>query len=160
MPQAEWLSLFTSRRHLVQFFADILLLSIAMLADGWILVRVAREVGVYLALALEAAVAPAAVIVVGSTIHHQIQYLYRSAWDGDFRPKQYGLLAAYVVAGVLLVLPGFATDVIGLLIYTPPGRTLFVALFIRRNRERIPVVYEYFKLNVYSDGDGPTSDGR
>lgn len=160
MPQPEWLALFTSRRHLAQFFSDILLLGLAMLADGWILVRVAREVGVYLALALEAAVALAAVIVVGSTIHHHLQRLHRSAQEGSFRPKQYALLAAYVVAGVLLVLPGFVTDIIGLLIYTPPGRPVFVALFLRRNRERIPVVYEYFKLKVYSDGNGPEGDAQ
>jgi UPF0716 protein FxsA len=132
----------------------------AMLADGWILVRLAREVGVYLALALEGTVALVAVVVVGSTIHHQLQHLRRSAHLGDFRPKQYGLLAAYIVAGVLLVLPGFATDIIGLLVYIPPGRNVFVTLFVRRNKDRIPVVYEYFKLNVYSDGSEPTGDGR
>lgn len=160
MPQTEWLALFTSRRHLVQFFSDILLLGLAMLADGWILVRVARDVGVYLALALEAAVALGAVIIVGSTIHHQIQHLHRSAREGSFQPKQYARLAAYVVAAVLLVLPGFATDLIGLLIYTPPGRSLFVAFFLRRNRERLPVVYEYFKLKVYSDGNERGGDAR
>lgn len=155
MPQPEWLTLFTSRRHLAQFFSDILVLGLAMLADGWILVRVAREIGVYLALAMEAVVALGALIIVGSTIHHQIQHLHRSAREGSFEPKQYARLAAYVVAGVLLVLPGFATDVMGLLIYTPPGRLLFVAIFLRRNRDRIPVVYEYFKLKVYSDGNEP-----
>jgi UPF0716 protein FxsA len=160
VPRSEWLALFTSRRHLTQFFADILLLAMAMLADGWILVRLAREVGVYLALALEGVVALAAVIVVGSAIHHQLQLLHRSARSGDFRPKQYGLLAAYIVAGVLLVLPGFATDVLGALIYLPPGRNVFVALFLRKNRERIPVVYEYFKMSVYSDGSESKADGR
>jgi len=160
VPHAEWLSLFTSRRHLGQFLSDILVLGLAMLADGWVLVRISREVGVYFALALEGAVAVVAVLVVGSTIHHQIQRLQRSARRGDFQPKEFALLAAYVVAGVLLVLPGFATDALGILIYVPPGRTLFVALFVRRNRERIPVVYEYVKLSVYSDGSEPTGDGQ
>jgi len=130
------------------------------MADGWLLVRISRAVGVYFALALEGTVAVVAVLVVGSTIHHQIQRLQRAARQGDFQPKQFALLAAYVVAGVLLVLPGFATDAAGLLIYIPPGRTLFVALFVRRNRERLPVVYEYFKLSVYADGSASTDDER
>lgn len=160
MPQAEWLSLFTSRRHLGLFLSDILMLGLAMLADGWLLVRISRAVGVYFALALEGSVAVVAVLVVGSTIHQQIKRLQRSAREGEFHPKQFALLAAYVVAGVLLVLPGFATDAAGLLIYIPPGRTLFVMVFVRRNRERLPVVYEYFKLSVYADDTASTDDGR
>ncbi|MFW5694042.1 MAG: FxsA family protein [Alkalispirochaeta sp.] len=160
MPQAEWLSSFTSRRHLVHFLSDILLLGLAMLADGWILVRVARAVGVYFALALEGVVAAVAVLVVGSTINRQIRLLHQLCRKGDFQPKQFARLAAYIVAGVLLVLPGFATDGLGLLLYIPPGRTLFEVMFARNHRERLPAVYEYFTLAVYSDDTASTDDGR
>ena len=155
MPQPEWLAAFTSRRHLAQFFSDILLLGLLMLADGWILVRVARAVGVYLALALEASVAIAATVVVGSSIVQQIRTIRAAARDGSFRPAHYAVLAAYVVAAILLVLPGFASDVVGALIYLPPGRYLFVWVFLRRTGSRLPVVYEYLKLSVYSDDVAP-----
>ena len=151
MTQPEWLVMFTTRRHLTRILSDLLLLSLIMLADGWVLVRLARTTGVYLALALEAGVAIVAVVVVGSSINKQILLLRRSALNGEYRPTEFARLAAMVVAATLLVLPGFAGDGLGVLIYVPPGRHLFMTLFLRRYRHRLPAVYEYLTMSVYSD---------
>ncbi|TVR71780.1 MAG: FxsA family protein [Spirochaetaceae bacterium] len=160
---AEWLVLFTSRKHLATFFSNLLLLAIVVLADGWILVNVARRIGVYAALALEGAVALAAVIILGNSINHRIRVIREEARAGFFRPARYARLASVVTAAILLILPGFASDVLGLLIYYPPGRLLFSAFFLRRHRETLPVVYEYLKLSIFSDeperGGAPAKGG-
>lgn len=150
----EWLVLFTSRRHLARFLSDVLTLGLVMLIDGWFLVRLARLYGVYLALALEGIVAIAAIVIVGSSISKQIRHLRTDARDGTYRPSGYAELATLVVAATLMVLPGFASDAIGVLLYLPPGRQVCRALFERRHRERLPVVYEYLKLSVFSSDDG------
>ncbi len=149
----EWLVLFTSRRHLVRFFSDVLALGLVMLLDGWLLVRLARQSGVYLALATEGIVAIAAIVIVGSSIGKQIRQLRNEARSGAYRPSGYAELAALVAAATLLVLPGFASDAIGILLYLPPGRQVCAAVFVRRHRERLPVVYEYLKLSVFSSDD-------
>ena len=154
----EWLVLFTSRRHLVRFFSDVLALGLVFLIDGWLLVRLARRSGVYLALALEGIVAIAAMVIVGSSISKQIQQLRNEARDGAYRPAGYAELATLVVAATLLLLPGFASDALGILLYLPPGRQVCAAIFVRRHRERLPVVYEYLKLSVFSSGDGSPAD--
>lgn len=159
MSQPEWLASFTSRRTLAQFLSDVLLLGLLMLVDGWILVRLARQLGVYLALAIQASVAVVAVIVVGSTINRQIRTIRAAARAGTYRPIHYAQLATSVVSAVLLVLPGFATDAVGAVLYFPPGRYLFVWWFLRRNAGRLPVVYEYLKLSVFSDDDEPANGG-
>jgi UPF0716 protein FxsA len=158
VPRPEWLVMFTSRQHLLQLLSDVLVLSLFMIADGLILVHLSRETGVYLALALEGAVAIAAVIVVGSSVNKEIQALRSSARNGRYLPRRFARLAGCVVAGVLLVLPGFATDALGILIYLPPGRYLFTAIFLRRNGDRLPVVYEYLKLSVFSGDEPEASD--
>ena len=154
MPHPEWLSLFTNRRHLARTLSHLLVLGLVMLADGWVLVRVARRSGVYLALALEAAVAVVAVIIVGSTIVRQIGVLRTDAFEGQYRPREFARLAAVVTAAVLLVLPGFVSDAVGMMLYLPPGRQLFMTGFVLRNRDELPTVYEYLKLAVFSD-DAP-----
>lgn len=150
---AEWLVLFTSRRYLATFVSNLLVLAIIVLADGYILVNIARETGVYAALALEGAVAILAVIVLGNSINHRIATIREEARAGFFRPHRYARLASVVVAAVLLVLPGFASDVLGLLVYYPPGRLFFSYLFLRRHGDTLPVVYEYLKLSIFSEDD-------
>lgn len=156
--QPEWIALFVSRRHLARVVSDLLLLALAMLGDGWILVRIARTTGVYLALALEGIVAVAALVIVGSSVLRQIREIRAAARAGFFRARQYANLAASIVAGLLLLLPGFATDLIGLLVYLPPGRQIFRWVFLRRQAERLPQVYEYVKLSVFSADDAPADD--
>lgn len=151
---AEWLVLFTSRRHLAAFLSNLLILGIIILADGLVLVHVARRTGVYAALALEGAVAIVAIIVLGNSINHRIRIIRQEARLGVFRPHRYARLASVVIAAILLVLPGFAGDILGLLIYYPPGRFVFSAIFLRRHGEALPRVYEYLKLSIFSD-DGP-----
>lgn len=155
---AEWLVLFTSRKHLATFFSNLLVLAIIVLADGWILVNISRRTGIYAALALQGSVAFIAVIVLGNSINHRIRIIREEARAGYFRPQRYARLASVVTAAILLILPGFASDLLGLLIYYPPGRLLFAALFLRRHRDILPRVYEYLKLSIFSDDDAGSAD--
>lgn len=150
---AEWLVFFTSRRQLAAFFSNLLFLAVIVLADGWVLIQVARPLGIYAALALHGSVAIFAIIILGNSINHRIKDIRSDARSGFFRPHRYARLAAVVIATVLLILPGFVSDGIGLLIYYPPGRIIFSWLFLRRYRESLFEVYEYLTLAVFSDDD-------
>lgn len=146
----DWLLYVIDRTNLFRLFSNLLGLSTVMLIDGWILVRVARRSGVYLALAIEGLVALVALIVIGSSIHRHLERLRANARDGRFVPAEYARLVTIVLAGILLVLPGFASDAIGLLFYLPPFRGIFVWIVLALLRERLPAVDEHLKLQLFS----------
>ncbi len=124
-----------------------------MLVDGWILVRVARQIGVYLALAIEATTAIAALVIVGSSINRHLARIHKNALNGRFDPHAYARFFTIVIAGVMLVVPGFASDLIGLVMYLPPTRRLFVAIAARILGARLPVLDEHLKLQLFSGDD-------
>lgn len=149
----DWLLFAFDRTNLFRLFSNLLGLSLVMLADGWILVRLSRHLGVYLALALEAITAVFALVVIGSSIHRHLQRLYDTARLGRYDPRDYVRCITLVIGGVLLVLPGFAGDAIGLFFYLPPFRGVAMWVLLRLLRDRLPEVDEHLKLQLFS-GDG------
>jgi UPF0716 protein FxsA len=146
----EWLYAFTHRSHLIRFFSLLTGVSTLVLADGLVLIRLARVSGAYLALALEGAVTLVALVIVGSTVNGLIRTIRHDAHTGTYRPLRYARLAGAVIAGVLLVVPGFVTDIAGLLLYLPPGHHIFAALFVRRNAAGLERVHEYLTMEIFS----------
>lgn len=124
-----------------------------MLLDGWILVRVARSNGVYLALALEGVTAIFALVVIGSSIHRHLDRLYEEARKGRYVPTSYARLLTLVIGGILMVLPGFASDGIGLIFYLPPTRRICMWFALRVIRNRLPEVDEHLKLQLFSSDE-------
>ena len=155
----EWLFAFTHRSQLIRFFSLLTGLSILVLGDGLVLVRLARVSGAYLALALQGAVTVVAAVVVGSTVNGLIRKIRFDAKEGTFEPRRYARLAGAIIAGVLMVVPGFITDVAGLVLYLPPGRHFFAALFVRRNVAGLQRVHEYLTMEMFSTAAERGGDG-
>lgn len=153
--QPEWLYSFTQKDHLIRFFSSLFGFGILVLGDGFVLVRVARIYGVYLALALQGIITLAATIVLGGTIHSLINKIQNDAMHGRFDKRRYATLAAVVIAGVLLVVPGFVTDAVGFVLYLPPGRILFAFIFARRHGDSLAKVHEYITLEHFSISGPP-----
>lgn len=69
-----------------------------------------------------------------------------------------------LVAGVLLVAPGFVTDVLGVLLIVPPTRVLLRSLLVRRYRQRIragstPRVTRFGRFGQVIVVEGQTTSG-
>ncbi len=153
----EWLYLLTLRSQLTRIFSLLSGLGVLILFDGLILIRLARITGIYYALALEGIVSIVAAVVLGSTANSLIRKIRADAVNGSCIISRYARLAAVVTAGILLFIPGFATDGIGLLIYLPPGRMLYALLFRRRNEETVKRSYEYLTMELFAS---PSSRGE
>jgi UPF0716 protein FxsA len=154
----EWLYFLTHRSRLTKIFSLLTGINILILADGWLLVRLARVGGVYFALALEGLVTVAAAIIIGSSVNSLIRKIREDARKGACDPRRYARLTAVVTAGVLLFIPGFVTDFVGLMIYLPPGRFIYAALFQRRNSSSVAKAYEYLTLEISSTPSGADAD--
>lgn len=126
-----------------------------MLVDGLLLVRAARIWGVYLALAIEASTALLAALIVGSSLSRIVRQLRREAYHGHYVARHYAQLYTVIIAATLLWLPGFAGDLLGLILYLPPGRQLFALWLAHRSGETLRSVYEYLKIDLFSTTSPP-----
>ena len=115
-----------------RIFFLLLLASLLMVADGYVLILVSRVVGIYLLLAAEAATGLAAVVVLLTSYRHTIERIRKSIRGGEYPAADFRYLACLWVGAILLILPGFVTDLLGVAVLIPPLRWL-VGRWIERS---------------------------
>lgn len=139
------------RGNLARLVSLLLLLSLLGLADGYLLVQASRRFGVYLALALEAATALLAIAIVGTSIHSKLRRIRRVISRRNVPVLLYGETLVLVLSMVLLVSPGFLSDLIGVVIFIIPLRTGLGWLVARSWDRQLREAHEYLKMRVFSD---------
>lgn len=153
-----WLARIIASGRLGRFLSLILLAGLVLLFDGWLLVRLSRDIGVYAALAIEASTALVAVVVVGGSINRISRHLRRSARLGDPQPRRLADVVVLFVAACLLAAPGFATDAVGMVLYMYPGRRAAAWVTGRLSRAFLATAWEHITLEV-SAATGATRQG-
>lgn len=143
---------FFDKAYVTRLFLLLLLFSILMLADGYLLVEAADRFGVFMALGIAASVGLAGMVVVLLAVDAAIEHVRERVRHGKYPKKEYAELAALVVAGLLILIPGFCTDALAVLLYLPPLRRLSGGLIVRPFRSRLKDVYEYLKLSEFEAG--------
>jgi UPF0716 protein FxsA len=128
----------------VLFF--LLLLSLLIVADGYVLILVSRVLGIYLLLAIEAATGMVAVIVVLGSYRHTLDSMHRTVREHGYPGQELRTLTCYWIGAMMLVVPGFVTDVLGVVVIIPPGRWLIGLWAERFLRDRFEELYVYLKL--------------
>ncbi len=123
-----------------------LLASLLLLADGYVLILASRRVGVYLLLALTASTGLAAIAVVMISYRAQLRSMRSSVATGVYPAKEFRRLIPLLAAAVLLVVPGFVTDALGVLLLTRPVGWLLGATLERLRRSHFHELYEYLRL--------------
>ncbi|MFP4302203.1 MAG: FxsA family protein [Alkalispirochaetaceae bacterium] len=139
------------RGTLARLVSLLLILSILGLADGYLLVQVARWLGVYLALAAEGAVAILALGIVGTSILSKLRRIRRHISFGRVPTLLYGETLVLLISLGLLIAPGFITDALGIVFFIIPLRTFFAWTLSRIWREQLNEAHEYLKMRVFSD---------
>ncbi|MFW6337495.1 MAG: FxsA family protein [Alkalispirochaetaceae bacterium] len=139
------------RGTLARLVSLLLILSILGLADGYLLVQVARWLGVYLALAAEGAVAILALGIVGTSILSKLRRIRRHISFGRVPTLLYGETLVLLISLGLLIAPGFITDALGIVLFVIPLRTFFAWTLSRIWREQLNEAHEYLKMRVFSD---------
>lgn len=126
-----------SRRYAPPVTALVVVFVIVPLLELWVLVQVAHAIGV-----LPALITLALVSVVGATVvkRQGLGLLRRIRTDLDHHDLPTAHLAdggLLLGAGVLLTVPGFVTDAIGLVLLVPPVRRAMAGA-LRRHWSRRP----------------------
>ena len=140
-----------------------LLVAAWLVLEIWLLTEIAGAVGgAGLFLLLLAGVAGGVLVLrwTGRRAVRRLQATVQAARGGRPAPEEQRGSALLVVAGVLLIVPGPLSDVLGLLLLLPPVRTVVGRLVERRIRAVVPVWTDPFQRARTGRPDGRVVPGE
>jgi UPF0716 protein FxsA len=139
------------RASLIRLFLQLMLVSILLLVDGFVLIRVADRVGDYLALSLSAATGLISLLFLVNSATTILDTLRQKVRGGRYPTREFNALAGVLLASLFMLTPGFFTDAIGTVIYLPPVRNLIGWAITARLKRDLARVYEYLKLSEFGN---------
>ena len=137
---------FVDRGFVFKTLYLILLVSAVPIGEIALLLYLESFVGTYLLLALVAATGLIGILVAFRQIRSILAAIRKRTDSGEYPEEEFVDLAGALLGSVLLVTPGFVSDVFGLLLILPFLRRLAGRLVTVRMRDRLKEVYEYLKL--------------
>ena len=123
-----------------------LLASLLLLADGYVLILGSRLVPLYLLLAIAASTGAGAIVLIMGSYRSLLRSMRYSVASGRYPQRQFRRMIPLLAAAGLLIAPGFATDMLGLLLLARPVGWILGASVERRRRPRFLELYEYLRL--------------
>ncbi len=136
----------TKRNTLLRVLLSLQGVAIMLLPEILLLFYLAQLYGKLLILAIVCATSLGGLYLITNSIFHATKKMQGSITDGVFRKNEFGILYTLLLCGLLLILPGFITDIIGLFIYLPPIRLMVSKIFTQRLSADIRQAYCYNKL--------------
>jgi len=124
----------------------LLLLSLVLIGEIFIIQFISEFWGAYFTLALAAATGLAGLFLCFRDVSVIIHMIRGRASDGEFPDKEMVSLAGAIACGLLLLLPGFVTDFFGIIGFFPVIKTLFGKVITRNQGGRMHELYEYLKI--------------
>jgi len=140
---------FFQRDSILKLFFLQLLVAILILGDGYVLVVLAREHGVFLMLAIAGATGIPALVVILNSINAILGRMRRKVREGEYPAWEYTSLFGVLLSGFLWLIPGFFTDFLGLLVFICPIRNACGWLLTQRLQPQLKQIYEYIKLDEF-----------
>jgi len=123
-----------------------LLVSLLLLADGYALIIVSRQLGAYLLLAILASTGLVGVTAILTSYRSTLDRMWKLVTAGRYPRAEFRRMASLLVAAALLVVPGFVSDAVGIVLLTRPGGFFVGAIIERRNHQQFRELYEHLRL--------------
>jgi UPF0716 protein FxsA len=123
-----------------------LLTALLLLADGYVLIILSRQVGIYLLLATVASTGLLALIAIMAAYRHELDAMHEAVAGGAYPRRQFRRLIPLLTACALLIAPGFVSDAAGVLLLIRPVGWLLGALVEHRHEERFRRLYEHLRI--------------
>jgi UPF0716 protein FxsA len=146
MNQARVLLRFFDRTFITKVLILALLYSLLPLAEIFLLIYLGARIGNYFTLALAATTGLIGMLVALRGFRKNLDILKRKIRDGEYPGEEFVTLTGIFLAAILLLTPGFITDMFGLLLFVPTIRRGLGRLVIRLTRTDLKELYEYLKL--------------
>jgi UPF0716 protein FxsA len=145
----------TGIRVLLRFFEKdfiakllflMLLYSLLPLSEIVLLLFIGDHLGNYFTLTCAASTGLFGVFVALSQLRGATVSLREKVRDGVYPGAEFVSIAGVLVGGLLLLTPGFITDVFGFLLFLPGLRNAVGRMITRRIEKQLKEVYEYLQL--------------
>jgi UPF0716 protein FxsA len=147
MNEARLLLRFFDRTFITKVMILALLYSLLPLAEIFLLIYVGARIGNYFTLALSALTGLVGMLVALRGFHKNLTTLKQKIREGIYPEQEFITLVGIFLAAVLLLTPGFITDVLGcFLFFIPAMRNGFGRVFVRLTGTDLKELYEYLKL--------------
>ena len=146
MNQARALLRFFDRSFITRLLLLALLYSLLPLAEIFLLIYLGDRIGNYFTLALAALTGLIGMLFALRGFHRNLEILKKKIRAGEYPGEEFVTLTGILLAAILLLTPGFITDVLGLLLFVPVFRSALGRLLLRLTRTDLKELYEYLKL--------------
>ena len=134
------------RDFIAKLFLLFLLYSLLPIFEIFVILYLGGVLGNYLALALAASTGLIGVLVAFTRLRETVRRLKERIQAGEYPGDEFIELASLLCGGVLLLTPGFFTDLFGFLLFVPMPRNAVGRWITRRVDGSLKEIYEYLKL--------------
>lgn len=141
----DYIRLFDANTILKWFFL-IMLAGLVIIGESAVLVFAAGRFGAYPVLAALTGTALLGLMLAAPCVFRLLGRIRREITWGNYPEHDIQRLLGVITAGVLMLIPGFVTDLLGLIIYLGGLRRPVGRLVAMRSRNRLLEAYEYLKL--------------
>ncbi len=149
MDRAKIVLRFLDRTFITKLLILALLYSLLPLAEIFLLIYLGDRIGNYFTLALAAFTGLIGMLFALRGFQRNLQLLKVKIKKGVFPTEEFITLTGIFAAGILLLTPGFITDLFGFMLFVPVIRSALGRLIIRLTRADFKELYEYMKLYDY-----------
>lgn len=137
------MSLFFHRDSLLRIFMWLMGFGILILLDNLATIWIASVIGAYTAVALVGVVTWVCLAIVFSAIARHIRIARVNAAKGTYSKMEYVHLSGLMLSAILIISPGFMTDILAWLIFVTPVRLSIGALVYYRFKSEFEQIHQH-----------------
>jgi len=149
MDRAKFILRFLDRTFITKLLILALLYSLLPLAEIFLIIYLGDRIGNYFTLALAAFTGLMGMLFALRGFQKNLRLLKDKIKEGVFPTEEFITLTGIFAAGILLLTPGFITDLLGFSLFIPVIRSALGRFIIRATRADFKELYEYLKLYDY-----------
>ena len=137
---------FFERDFVAKLLFFLLLYSLLPLLEIFLILYLGGNLGNYLTLALAASTGLLGVVIARVGLREAVGNLKSQIRSGTYPGREFVNLAGILLGGILLLTPGFVTDLLGFLFFVPIVRNMVGSMITRSLESELREVYEYLRL--------------
>jgi|BenlonsequeITSRD_1030534.scaffolds.fasta_scaffold00085_25 UPF0716 protein FxsA len=141
----DYIRLFDTNNVLKWFFL-IMLCGLVLVGEAVVLLFAVDRFSRYYVLACLTGSAVIGLLLTWPAVHRIVKHIRKDIAEGEFPEHDMERLLGTIASGIFMLIPGFVTDCLGLIIFFFGLRRPVGKLIMMKNRDRLFQAYEYLKL--------------
>jgi UPF0716 protein FxsA len=138
---------FMDRDSMYKLIMLFLLFSLVPLAEIFLFIYLGELIGNYLVLIMAALAGVAGAVIALGQAERTLARLRLKTRQGRYPGREFAELVGIVAGAILLITPGFLTDICGYLLLIPAIRRVLRDAIARKLNRSFKEIYEYLRLS-------------